>query len=36
MKLTYESDKDAANIIKHGLSVADALLVFDAPDKLTI
>ena len=36
MKLTYDPDKDAANIIKHGLSLADALLVFDAPDKLTI
>ena len=32
MKLTY----DAANIIKHGLSLVDALLVFDAPDKLTL
>jgi uncharacterized DUF497 family protein len=36
MKLTYDSDKDAANIIKHGLSLADALLVFDATDKLTL
>jgi uncharacterized DUF497 family protein len=36
MKLTYDSDKDAANIIKHGLSLADALLVFDAPEKLTL
>ena len=36
MKLTYGSDKDAANIIKHGLSLADALLVFDATDKLTL
>ena len=36
MKLTYDPDKDAANIIKHGLSLADALLVFDAPDKLTL
>ena len=31
MKLTYDLNKDAANIIKHGLSLADALLVFDAP-----
>ena len=36
MKLTYDLNKDAANIIKHGLSLADALLVFDAPDKLTL
>ena len=36
MKLTYDLDKDAANIIKHGLSLADSLLVFDAPDKLTL
>ena len=36
MKLTYDSDKDAANIIKHALSLADALLVFDAVDKLTL
>ena len=36
MKLTYDPNKDAANIAKHGLSLADALLVFDAPDKLTL
>ena len=36
MKLTYDPDKDSANIIKHGLSLADALLVFDAPNKLTL
>lgn len=36
MKLTYDRDKDAANIIKHGLSLADALLVFNAPVKLTL
>ena len=36
MKLTYDLDKDVANIIKHGLSLADAMLVFDAPDKLTL
>ncbi len=36
MKLTYDPNKDAANIVKHGLSLADALLVFDAPDKLTL
>lgn len=36
MKLTFDPAKDAANIAKHGLSLADASLVFNAPDKLTI
>ena len=36
MKLTFDPDKDATNNIKHGLSLADALLVFDAPNKLTL
>lgn len=36
MKLTYDPNKDTANIAKHGLSLADALIVFDAPDKLTL
>jgi len=36
MKLTFDPVKDAANIVKHGLSLADALLVFDAPNKLTL
>lgn len=36
MKLTFDPQKDAANIIKHGLSLSDALLVFDAPNKLTL
>jgi uncharacterized DUF497 family protein len=36
MKLTFDPDKDAANIIKHGLSLADSMLVFDAPNKLTL
>ncbi len=36
MKLTYDPDKDAINTVKHGLSLADALLVFNAPDKLTL
>jgi len=39
MKLTFDPDKDATNIIKHGLSLADALLVFDAkaePGKLRV
>lgn len=36
MKLTYDPDKDNVNIIKNGLSLADALLVFDTPNKLTL
>lgn len=36
MNFTCDPDKDAANNIKHGLSLADAFLVFDAPDKLTL
>ena len=36
MKLSYDPRKDTANISKHGLSLADAMLVFDAPDKLTL
>ena len=36
MKLTFDPGKDSTNIIKHGLSLADALLVFNAPNKLTL
>ena len=36
MKFTFDPDKDAANIVKHGLSLADAPLVFNAPNKLTL
>jgi len=36
MQFTFDPNKDAANIEKHGLSLADAPLVFDAPDKLTL
>jgi uncharacterized DUF497 family protein len=36
MQFTFDPCKDAANIIKHGLSLSDAPLVFNAPDKLTI
>jgi uncharacterized DUF497 family protein len=36
MQFTFDPRKDAANIIKHGLSLSDAPLVFNAPDKLTI
>jgi uncharacterized DUF497 family protein len=36
MRFTFDPNKDAANIEKHGLSLADAPLVFNAPDKLTL
>lgn len=36
MTFTFDPNKDAANIAKHGLSLADAPLVFNAPDKLTL
>ena len=36
MQFTFDPRKDAANIQKHGLSLSDASLVFNAPDKLTI
>jgi uncharacterized DUF497 family protein len=36
MQFTFDPDKDTANIEKHGLSLADAPLVFNAPDKLTL
>jgi len=36
MRFTFDPDKDAANIVKHGLTLADAPMVFDAPDKLTL
>jgi len=36
MRFTFDPNKDAANIVKHGLSLADAPLVFNAPDKLTL
>lgn len=36
MRFTFDPNKDAANIKKHGLSLADAPLVFNAPDKLTL
>lgn len=36
MHFTFDQDKDAANIVKHGLSLADAPLVFNAPGKLTL
>jgi len=36
MRFTFDPNKDAANIAKHGLTLADAPMVFDAPDKLTL
>ena len=36
MRFTFDTAKDAANIEKHGLSLADAPMVFNAPDKLTL
>lgn len=36
MQFTYDPNKDIANMAKHGLSLADAPLVFNAPNKLTL
>jgi uncharacterized DUF497 family protein len=36
MQFTFDPRKDSANILKHGLSLSDAPLVFNAPDKLTL
>lgn len=36
MHFTFDPNKDAANITKHGLSLVDAPLVFNALDKLTL
>ena len=36
MRFSFDPAKDAANLVKHGLSLADASLVFEAPDKLTL
>ena len=36
MQLTFDPRKDTANIQKHGLSLSDAPLVFNAPNKLTL
>jgi len=36
MQFTFDPNKDAANIAKHGLSLVDAHLVFNALDKLTL
>lgn len=34
--LTYDKTKRAANLEKHGLDLADAGLVYDAPGKITL
>lgn len=36
MQFTFDPAKDAANILKHGLSLADAPLVFNSSNKLTL
>ena len=36
MQFTFDPRKDATNIIKQGLSLSDAPLVFNAVNKLTI
>jgi uncharacterized DUF497 family protein len=36
MQFTFDPLKDAANILKYGLSLSDAPLVFNAVNKLTI
>ncbi len=36
IKLEYDPGKDAANLAKHGLSLTDAKLVYDAPNKVTV
>ena len=36
MRFSFDLAKDAANIAKHGLSLADANLVYDALNKLTL
>jgi uncharacterized DUF497 family protein len=36
MQFTFNPSKDAANLLKHGFSLSDAPLVFNAVNKLTI
>ena len=36
MEIEFDPDKDAANLAKHGLSLADAGLVYGAANKLTL
>lgn len=36
MELEYDAGKDTVNIAKHGISLADATLVYNAPNKITL
>jgi len=36
MAIEFDPDKDAANLDKHGLSLAEAWRVYDAPNKVTL
>lgn len=36
MRLTFDPKTDATHIVKHGLSLADAMVVCEAPGKLTL
>jgi len=36
MQFTFDPDKEVINLGKHGLSLTDAPLVFNAPNKLTL
>jgi len=36
MKLEFDAAKDEANVAKHGLSLAYAMLVYGAPNKITL
>jgi uncharacterized DUF497 family protein len=36
MRLEFDPAKDAINQAKHGISLADAMLVYEAPNKLTL
>ncbi|MDO9227343.1 MAG: BrnT family toxin [Pseudomonadota bacterium] len=36
MKIEFDPDKDVANLVKHGLSLADAGRVYHAPNKVTL
>lgn len=36
MKLEFDSAKDAADIAKHGISLADAMMIYEAPNKITL
>ena len=36
MTIEYDPDKDAVNLAKHGLSLADAWRVYGAPNKVTL